>query len=1131
MSKLRRLYLNWVYRLGNWFGRAQQWIRQRSPGTRKKRGGLRGAQSGFILPTTALLLVVVALTITAISLRSLNRVETVAGDRQQKIIYNAATPAIDRAKAKLEKLFSADPRRTPTGVPPEEYLLSLMLNDGASGLVPTLSGTPYQLPDEERIDINGDGDLDNAWRYSADTNGDDVNDSVIAYSITFKTPESSGGNFDAASLFNQSPASVKERAQRLEVRSGPLQSENTAEGCNLIERLGEDFLPPLESGWFQDASTTANLRKNFQINAVAVPTDDFEVSKGANTIATLELQQDKLAARGNRWAAWFRNDLELFPGPDFNWNGAMHTEGSIFFAARDSRLTLYLVSSPASCLYSLDASQISSSGTGSLAGAVPKNFNGDFIASSLTDRFRDFRRDPTASIHYQQDTENTSRGAPIVATNNFTTETDSVDGVVSSTDLTLNPLPLYTEDVSERRRAGNVRAGAWSQQAYVQAGRAQNDSLRKPYLDDFYRADNRYGPRASYGGGAQDTSGLPLNTQIGAPITGNQDLTRNANPASNADLGLDGYWERRAIQEGLRLIVGQRLELGGDSMNPLGYPQDTSDFNGTRPHATLQRRSLRDLLASVQGTLVFHRAYENGAEPVAAMATVAHPGSASSLKNASTFEQPPEPFSVRDVAELRALFGEEFGNSGDEIMTDFFEGRGTNGWEFDADTLNSMVSATTNAGSARVQFSNGALRDAVENLAALSGDPEGAFPARQENGTVHPYPELTKWGNFSELNRTLSNQGLESPADQSNQQTAALTMGMLAYNLSYLDAFDYGSASSQTILTDLADELAAIGDKTANFNVSLPGIDSGSQGDPNLPDSDAGAWSIEASAPAAVRSDFLSARTDEYEKGKVDIFRSNKQTDRPFSVRVYPAKSSLTGTTANALSVSAADTTKYVEIQLAGADVIPDPSPPFAAAPQWQDESPRIPPEAYVFALGDANGDPNQNGVDATDFQRWARLIALREQVQRDRNFGFAPTFGRAVNTTGPNPNKHQFSYKIEYVYPSDTTAAFTNFSGVGEDLDDDGVLDPGEDVNFNGRLDVQNETGFDYNGNGTTTDIHEFDGDGSGVPDNGEDFNGNNQFDRSAWFGPGEWKVGLLEAHIPNKFYNVTIGEVVFES
>ena len=29
----------------------------------------------------------------------------------------------------------------------------------------------------------------------------------------------------------------------------------------------------------------------------------------------------------------------------------------------------------------------------------------------------------------------------------------------------------------------------------------------------------------------------------------------------------------------------------------------------------------------------------------------------------------------------------------------------------------------------------------------------------------------------------------------------------------------------------------------------------------------------------------------------------------------------------------------------------------------------------------------------------------------------------------------------------------------------------------------------------------------------------------------PGEWSVGLLEAHIPNKFYNVTDGTVTFES
>ncbi|MEM6500841.1 MAG: hormogonium polysaccharide biosynthesis protein HpsA [Cyanobacteria bacterium P01_C01_bin.89] len=1104
MSKLRRFYLDLIYRLGHWFGRAQQWIRQRSPLPRKiRKGAFRRTQSGFILPTTSLLLVVVALTITAVSLRSLNRVENVAGDRQQKIIYNAATPAIDRAKSKLEKLFASDPRRTPTGVPPEEYLLSLMLND--NDLVPDLDGNPYTLPGETRLDINGDGTNDNAWQYEADTNGDDVDDSVIAYSITFKTPKPTGGTFDAATLFNQSPAALKDRADNLEVRSGPLQSDNTADGCNLIERLGEDFLPPLESGWFQDASTTANLRKNFQIDAVVVPkvqSGEFETSGGLNTIATLELQQDKLAARGNRWAAWFRNDLELFPGPDFNWNGAMHTEGSIFFVANSSRLTLYLVSSPASCLYSLDASQISASGEGSLAGSAPKNYNGDFVASSLTNRFGNFRREGFASIHYQQDTENTSRGAPVITSNNFSAETDSIN-TTSAISIAMDPLPLFTEDLSIRRDPGNFRSGEWAEQAYVQAGRAQNDSLRKPYLDDFFRADNRYGPRASYGGGSEETTALPAGTVVGTPINGAAELTRNSNPASNADLGLDGYWERRAIQEGLRLIVGQRLELGSDSLNPLGYPQNAADFDAGRPHAALQRRSLRDVLAAVQGSLVYHHNYENGAEPVAAMATVTHPGSPGSLKNAQTFEQPPEPFAVRDNAGLRSLFGEEFGNNGDELLTDFFEGRGTNGWEFDAGTLNSMMPASTGASTATVQFSNTALRDAVENLAALSGDPDGAFPAVQESGTVHPYPELTKWGNFSELNRSLSD-SLNSPADQSNQQTAGLTMGMLAYNLSYLDALDYGNANTQTILENLADELGAVGDKTSNFDSSLPDINDGTQGDPNLPDSDVAAWSLDAAAPVGVRTDFLNARGDEFDKGKVDLFRNDKQSDRPFSARVYPAKTSVTGGSADALAVSASDVSKYVEVQLADAQLTPEPSPPFAEAGRWQDESPRVPPDAYVFALGDANGNPNENGVDPTDFQRWARLIALKEQVWRDRNFGFAPTFGRAVNTSGANPNLHQFSYKIEYVYPSNPGDTFTNFSGVGEDLNDNGVLDPDEDVNFNGRLDVQNETGFDYNGNGTTDDTHEFDGDGSGVIDNGEDSNGNNQFDRTAWYAFG---------------------------
>ncbi|HEY9658865.1 MAG TPA: hypothetical protein V6C65_10465, partial [Allocoleopsis sp.] len=82
------------------------------------------SKAGFVLPTTVLLLLVVLLTVGSIGYRSFTRTTQTIGERQQRVIYNAATPTIDRAKAKLEYLFDAqrDPR-FPSGVPAENVLL------------------------------------------------------------------------------------------------------------------------------------------------------------------------------------------------------------------------------------------------------------------------------------------------------------------------------------------------------------------------------------------------------------------------------------------------------------------------------------------------------------------------------------------------------------------------------------------------------------------------------------------------------------------------------------------------------------------------------------------------------------------------------------------------------------------------------------------------------------------------------------------------------------------------------------------------------------------------------------------------------------------------------------------------
>ena len=96
----------------------------------------------------------------------------------------------------------------------------------------------------------------------------------------------------------------------------------------------------VEGGWYQDPTNTSILRKNFQIDALVIP-DGSKNCQGQpvasavpGALSTLELQQDRQISRGNKWGAWFRNDLEIYPGSEFNWNGAMHTEGSLIVGNR-----------------------------------------------------------------------------------------------------------------------------------------------------------------------------------------------------------------------------------------------------------------------------------------------------------------------------------------------------------------------------------------------------------------------------------------------------------------------------------------------------------------------------------------------------------------------------------------------------------------------------------------------------------------------------------------------------------------------------------------------------------------------------------------------------------------------------
>jgi hypothetical protein len=765
----------------------------------------RSPAAGFVLPTVILLLLVVSLTVGALVYRAYSRSAQVIGASQQRIIYNAATPAIDRARAKLETLFDATKdSRYPGGVPAENYMTGMLRNDGSYG-VGALPGTDqYTIPGETRINLDGATKAneltpqDNAWAFRTDTNGDGALDATVVYSIVLQTPPDTGGV--AGSGMVNTSETVK--ANNLLVRQGPL-SNQLRGNCAIAQ---DSATSSAAQGWFQDLSTSSTLRKNFQVDALVIP--DTINTNGSFT--TLEMQQDRKLDRGNKWGAWFRYDMEIFPNPTFNWNGAMHTEGS-FMTKPNNGFNAYLVSSQASCLMSTAAnSEITVTNITNPTNDPSKP--DDYIGLAFAGSIRDNDYNGSSSIHIWPATTNPAQPSQIATLDNGDNG-GSANQTNTAAQVALDPVKLLTEDVS-RARGGNPSNRAnyktgWKGLPNTGTPRIYNQAEAKPYVDDLYRADNRWGPKPRYSDQlavvAPNKMGDLITSNVTALVSGTVDPS---NPSTAANVGLDGYWERRAFNEGLRLIVGQRLQLGNSGgwagrNDPLYPPNQTASLS----HEKRQRRTLRDNLAAVQSTAVYHAGSTVGPNlPVACFASTAHPGTAATLAASINFN-----------TANRQFYGA--GGVSRPLVTDFLNGAGTNGWEFTAPAY----LASEGAFSAAIAPTQ-PLGKALRNLANFAGDPDGAFPPKQETSgsIVHPYPLTSMWGNFSELRRTLAllDSGTAyatlSMADKSTLHTATCTLGMLGYQLSIVQ----GSSIADTIASGgiNSGDLTSLGNQIwANF--------------------------------------------------------------------------------------------------------------------------------------------------------------------------------------------------------------------------------------------------------------------------------------------------------------------------
>ena len=814
----------------------------------------RVGQAGFVLPTTVLLLLMVTLTVGALSFRSFSRTQSVIAQREQEVIVGAATPAVDRAKAKIEYLFAKD-IRIPGGLPTSNKIQAMMKNvvnteSGGSANNP-LPGTPagsddqdvppYTLPDETRLDLNRDGELDNAWSFPVDidgngqiddSDGDGEPDEIIVYSVIMDDAQ-------AAPAIDGTPAAQTDitkvvdtaKAQALVNRNASIDTAAQGNACPVFTPPDAPGATPNvrdanNPGW--EGLDNVTLLKNFQIDVFVI--NDNPANR---TVSTLEFQQVRQATRGNKWGAWFKNDIELFPGDGFFWNGAMHTEGSVFLG---NDPTLNMVSAYASCLYPDRRSSEITLATRPETPSLEK-FEGQFVMGKIGDgSLRDAGGRPIVDWFINTASHGTTTFLKNGSDDSVTPDSNATDSI----DIALNPIEMFTADRSMHRDPDTwSRAGAWDNSSAVLKKRILNQNENTPFLDDLFRADNRYGPKSAY------TSNFRLeDVNDGAGVSIGTDMRTGASlgPPELADPqnGLDGYWERQAIREGLRIIGGQRLELGNNTgwrgnlaapaipptpidnigMDPL-YNEALS-FNGTNSAATrkslrLHRLSLRDNLAAVQSMAVYHAdGAGNGTFPMMCMSMASHPGTPRTITRSTSFNN------VTSTTD----------SSSTQLDIDFFNGFGTNGWEYNPPLNNDEAYFQ-----ASYDGTGGAtgLKKALKNLAYFAGDPRGGAPSFTpiQDRYIHPYPMFSMWGDFSHLRRLVDSGAPDnlaainydnlSPADQSYLHTAACTLGMLADNIKTVQDFPL----SPDDLTAIASAMSLKNMDTPLFKVPDVGLKTG----------------------------------------------------------------------------------------------------------------------------------------------------------------------------------------------------------------------------------------------------------------------------------------------------------------
>jgi hypothetical protein len=293
----------------------------------------RSMAAGFVLPTVVMVSLVVVLVTTAVMIRSFDRSKNASNFRVNEAVLNAATPALDRARAKISRLFSPDETNLPIGTPDDRQIKSAF----EAGLA------NYTFQDEESLVLTfGGKELKTAWRYPVDTNNNGKFDSFTLYGIYFNDPTTSRTPLDA--------------------RSKPMddgQSQSCSTGTDNIGNWVKTGSGVLKKAFFSYVATVPIGK-----DQIANLGSDYEEYVGNKGFSALEMQQDQSRLSLDNNAVFYEDDLGITFAPRFFVNGRVHTNSNLLVSAPQpgNEVVFLQVSSPVSCFYKPENSLISVAG-------------------------------------------------------------------------------------------------------------------------------------------------------------------------------------------------------------------------------------------------------------------------------------------------------------------------------------------------------------------------------------------------------------------------------------------------------------------------------------------------------------------------------------------------------------------------------------------------------------------------------------------------------------------------------------------------------------------------------------------------------------------------------------------------